>query len=246
MGLFDKRDKKKKGNDDFDSPVEQIDLSASAPEPEPAKPRPAAEAEPRPAPAAAAVAEPARPAPARTIEADLPEDDDYPLVDYGIDKAIELMRSLPQENVELVVTVVKTTLESLNVKLGVIIKDATRKQENIQSRIKVLKSEIAEYEQEIATRKQEIDNLETDFKETSTVKERLQMAEKGTGRAAAGSPLGGPGASTGVPRPRRPTGEQSGTVTARPAASPASSPSSGSSASPTSTSGTKTTVVAKK
>lgn len=246
MGLFDKRDKKKKsGKDDFDSPVEQIDLSAaSAPEPEPTRPRAAPAPEPAPAPAAP---EPVTARePARTVEPEPPEEDedDYPPVDYGIDKAIELMRSLPQENVELVVTVVKTTLESLNVKLGVIIKDATRKQENIQSRIKVLKGEIAEYEQEIATRKTEIENLETDFKETSTVKERLQMAEKGATRpaAAAGSPLGAPGPSA-VPRPRRPTGEQMGSAASRPSASPSSS--SGSSSS-SAGSGTKTTVIAKK
>jgi hypothetical protein len=245
MGLFDKRDKKKKGGkDDFDSPVEQIDLSAaSTPEPEPASTR----AAPVPEPAPAAAPEPiaAREQP-RTVEAEPPDqdEDDYPPVDYGIDKAIELMRSLPQENVELVVTVVKTTLESLNVRLGVIIKDATRKQENIQSRIKVLKGEIAEYEQEIATRKTEIETLETDFKETSTVKERLQMAEKGSTRpvASTSSPLGAPGPSA-VSRPRRPTGEQAPLPGVRPSAS---SPSSASGGSSSSTSGTKTTVVAKK
>lgn len=242
MGLFDKRDKKKQsGKDDFDSPIEQIDLSAPTPEPEP--PRAKATPEPeRPAPAAAAA--PAEPQAARTIEADPPprdepdDDDDYP-VDYGIQKAIELMRSLPQENVELVVTVVKTTLESLNVKLGTIIKDATRKQENIQSRIKVLKSEITEYEQEIATRKEEIETLEGDFKETSTVKERLQMAEKGATRPAAPAGLGATSAAAGaLPRPRRPTGEQPPSSAARPAAG-APSPAPGAT-------GSKTTVVAKK
>src|SRR6266478_1985249 len=101
MGLFEKKIKKPT---DFDD------------EPEPAvvaKPAPA------PAPAAAAPAKPAASAPAATKE-------QHP--DYGINKAIELMRLLPDENVELIVRVVKTTLESTNINVASIVKDATRKQ----------------------------------------------------------------------------------------------------------------------
>src|SRR5215475_4594546 len=141
MGLFDK--KVKKPGDDFDSPVEQVSL-AQAPPVAPT-PRPAAEAR--------------NPA---------PMDVDHP--DYGINKAIELMRMLPSENVELVVRVVKTTLESTNIKVAGIIKDATRKQGELEARVTVLKKEIAELETEIAGRRKEISALETDHKETSTVK----------------------------------------------------------------------------
>ncbi len=152
MGLFDKR---KKGDDDFDSPVENIDLSA---------------------PAAAHTSEPslrqaeAEPEPPREVEFEAPA--------YGIDDAISLMRALPADNIELVVQVVKRTLESTNVKTGTIIEDASRKQADIEGRIDVLKKDIAEYEQEIATRRDEITKLEADHKETSIVKERLQLAEK--------------------------------------------------------------------
>lgn len=180
MGLFDKRDKKRK--DDFDSPVEQIDLSSvpSAKGAEPAR----AEAVPVSAKAPDPVPEPARPVrqtdgmpqieiiPAKGGATVTPETDDY-----GIEKAIELMRTLPQENVELVVQVVKFSLESVGIKLPTIIEDAIRRQKDIQGRIGVLRGEISELEQEIKTRKDEIDRLEADHKETSMVRDRLELAE---------------------------------------------------------------------
>ncbi len=175
MGLFDKRDKRgsKKSGDDFDSPVENIDLSAPSPEPQPKPVEPAA-AEPAPAPATAAVA---APPPAE------PEVEDFDS-SFGINKAIELMRTLPADNVELVVQVVKLTLESTKIRISTIIEDASRKQDDIQGRIKVLKGEIAEFEKEIATRREEIASLEADFDETSTVKERLVLAEQLTKKTA--------------------------------------------------------------
>lgn len=142
-------DKSKKSNDSFESPVEFIDLSAGAA----ASPAPAAK--------------PAAPAPPAEAS-----------VAYGIDKAIELMRQLPSENVELVVQVVKTTLESIQVKVATIIQDGNRKLATIEGRIGTLKGEIAELDSEIAKRKQTISELETDHRETTTVKERLVLAEK--------------------------------------------------------------------
>lgn len=181
MGLFDKRDKKRK--DDFDSPVEQIDLS-SVPSAKPAEPARAAEPAPAAAKASDPAPEPARPArqtdgmpqiemiPSKGGATVTPETDDY-----GIEKAIELMRTLPQENVELVVQVVKFSLESVGIKLPTIIEDAIRRQKDIQGRIGVLRGEISELEQEIKTRKDEIDRLEADHKETSMVRDRLELAE---------------------------------------------------------------------
>jgi hypothetical protein len=168
MGLFDKRDKRSSKKDDFDSPVEKIDLSAPPPlEPEPAAIPSAIPAEP--------VAAPPRPEPP-------PEPVEEYDTSFGINKAIELMRTLPSDNVELVVQVVKLTLESTKIKISTIIEDATRKQEDIQGRIKVLKNEIADFEKEIATRRDEIAGLEADFDETSTVKERLVLAEQLTAK----------------------------------------------------------------
>lgn len=165
MGLFDKRDKGKR-HDDFDSPVERVDLSGALEGASPAEPAPAAPAGYGAAPAAPPVARAPEPEPE-------PETGSF-----GIDKAIQLMRTLPTDNIELVVQVVKLTLESTRIKIAVIIDDATRRQDDIQGRIKVLREEIAEFEKEIAQRREEISGLDADFTETSMVKERLQLAEK--------------------------------------------------------------------
>jgi hypothetical protein len=118
---------------------------------------------PPPAPAkAAAVVDEARPA-------------------YGIDDAIKLMRSLPQlgeGNVELIVQVIKTTLESLRVRVGDIVEDANRRQKDLEGRIANLKAQISEFEREIIQRTEEIGKLEGQHKETTTVKGRLELAEK--------------------------------------------------------------------
>jgi uncharacterized small protein (DUF1192 family) len=97
---------------------------------------------------------------------------------YGIDEAIRLMRRLPaDQNVDLIVKVVKKTLESLNVKLGDILADATQKQQALGARIGGLQEEIAELEKQIAVRKEEIARLEGELSETTAVKERLALAE---------------------------------------------------------------------
>ena len=178
MGLFDKRDKKRR--DDFDSPVDSVDLgSGPAEKPAAAQPPPAQAAAPNvvvqaqapaPAPAPAAAAAP-RPAP--KPQAPPPPDAD----NYGIEKAIELMRTLPTENIQLVVQVVKFSLESVGIKLPVIIGDAIRRQTDLRGRVDVLKAEIADLETEIKQRKDEIEKHEADYKETTTVRERLEMAE---------------------------------------------------------------------
>lgn len=155
MGLFDK-----KKSDDFNSPVERIDLSSVT------------------APTAASSATAAgrsqhAPAPAHhPVEPEQPR--------YGINQAIELMRTLPQDNVELVVQVVKRTLESTHIRIDTIIGDATRKQSDIEGRMTVLKQEIAELERDIASRRNEIAGLDADLKETTMVKERLVLAERPT------------------------------------------------------------------
>lgn len=100
-------------------------------------------------------------------------------VEYGIDAAIQLMRSLPtDQHPELVVTVIKTTLESLRVKVSDIIADATRKQTQLEGRVEMLTKEISDFEREILQRKEEIARLEADHLETTGVKERLELAER--------------------------------------------------------------------
>lgn len=130
----------------------------------------------------------ARPAPA-PAPAPMPVEEERP--NYGIDNAIELMRVLPpssEQNVELVVTVIKTTLESLKVRISDIIEDASRKQKRLEDRVSDLKKEIADFEKEIQTRKEEIARLEADHAETTNVKARLELAEKAQKAAAAAKP----------------------------------------------------------
>ena len=101
---------------------------------------------------------------------------------YGIADAIALMRSLPlDQNGELVIRVVRATLASLNVRLPQIIEDASRKQKVTQERITGIHGQIANLEKQLEGHKREITTLEADLKETTDVKERLQMAEKSAG-----------------------------------------------------------------
>lgn len=111
--------------------------------------------------------------------------DDEPRPHYGIEQAIQLMRALPMDqNPALVVAVIKTTLESLKVKVSDIIADAARKQKDLEERAGNLKRAIADFEKEIETRKEEIARLEADHKETTAVRGRLELAEKAVSQGA--------------------------------------------------------------
>lgn len=100
-------------------------------------------------------------------------------VDFGINAAIQLMRGLPvDQSPELVVQVIKATLESLRVKVPDIISDASRKLGDLEQRVAMLTKEITDFEKEIAQRRAEIARLEADHAETKSVKARLEMAEK--------------------------------------------------------------------
>ena len=98
---------------------------------------------------------------------------------YGIAETIQLMRELPgDQSGELVVRVVRATLASLNVRLPDIIEDAARKQKSIQDRIAAIHATIADLEKQLQGHRAEIAMLEADLAETTSVKERLQTAEK--------------------------------------------------------------------
>lgn len=98
---------------------------------------------------------------------------------YGIADAIQLMRTLPvDQHPDLIVRVVRATLASLNVHLADIIEDAARKQKSTQERVASVHGQIAELEKQLDVHRREIAALEADLKETTSVKERLQMAEK--------------------------------------------------------------------
>jgi hypothetical protein len=98
---------------------------------------------------------------------------------YGIAEAIQLLRSLPvDQNPDLVVRVVRATLASLSVHLSDIIEDASKKQKATQDRIASEHGKVADLEKQLAEHRKEIAALEADLKETTTVRDRLQMAEK--------------------------------------------------------------------
>jgi hypothetical protein len=94
---------------------------------------------------------------------------------YGIQQAIELMRSLPAslQTTDVVVQVIKRTLESAHIGLSAIVADATRKEEQIEARLRTLEHEIETRRLEIETRTSEIARLQTEFDDISRVKERL-------------------------------------------------------------------------
>jgi len=97
---------------------------------------------------------------------------------YGIDKAIQLMRTLPHGDVNVIVQVVKATLESNDVPVRTIIDDGTRRQEELRSKVDSRLAEIAEIESKIARLRHEIEEFEAQHAEVTLVKERLILAEE--------------------------------------------------------------------
>jgi septal ring factor EnvC (AmiA/AmiB activator) len=96
---------------------------------------------------------------------------------FGIDRAIQLMRALPTEqNPELVAMVITSTLESLEMNVAEIIEDAKSRQSELEARIGSIKAKNSALEKEIELGVDEIVKLEASLAETSSVKERLELA----------------------------------------------------------------------
>ncbi len=95
--------------------------------------------------------------------------------EYGILQAIELMRGFPPElrRTDVLVQVIKRTLESAHVNVAGIIADATRREEQIETRIRSLQEEIAGCQREIETRAAEIGRLQAELGDVSRVIERF-------------------------------------------------------------------------
>lgn len=163
MGLFSRTNADANGQEDFDD----IDLPSS----EDLKGGLFTSEEPEPAP----VAQTKRPqtpvSPSRS--------------GYGIEDAIKLMRTLPRDNNEVVVTVVKKTLESTLIKVPDIVADANQKESRIRNQHKNLEGEIKELQEQIAQRNQQISDLLEDLKETTDVRQRLQLAMELDGETVA-------------------------------------------------------------
>jgi len=95
---------------------------------------------------------------------------------YSIEDAIELMKALPRDNNDTVVTVVKKTLESTNIKVADIVDDANIKEERIRNQHKKIEAEIKSFQEQISQRNQQISELMQNLKETVDVRQRLQLA----------------------------------------------------------------------
>jgi hypothetical protein len=98
---------------------------------------------------------------------------------FGIDDAIQLMRSLPSDpNTPLVVRVVRVTLGAVKVSVEEIVQDAFRKEERIKEKIAGLEGQIAELEKQLGSLRREIASHQADLKETVSVRERLHLADQ--------------------------------------------------------------------
>ena len=97
---------------------------------------------------------------------------------YGIDEVIALMNKLPEGDLDTVVTVVKHTLESLDVEVTHIIADAEDKMQSISAQLKILMSEILQFQEDIKSRQNQITILEEELRNTEQVKKDLLHAEK--------------------------------------------------------------------
>jgi len=96
---------------------------------------------------------------------------------FGIDRAIQLMRSLPTEqNPELVAMVITTTLASVEMNVSEIIEDARTRQADLETKIAGIKAKNSALEKEIEAGVDEIVKLEATLAETLSVKERLELA----------------------------------------------------------------------
>lgn len=100
---------------------------------------------------------------------------------YGIDQAIELMKRLPEADMRVLATVIKETLESVNIKVSTIIKDAESKEIRLEEQIKKLDKEIEDLESMIAQRKKSIHEFLSSLEETRQVKNNLALASGSTG-----------------------------------------------------------------
>jgi hypothetical protein len=143
---------------------------------------------------------------------------------FGIDDAVQLMRSLPSRNIDLVMQVVKKTLESVRVDVARIIEGAIKKEHVIEERIALLRKEIEQLESRIGAHKKEIAQLESDQKEVSTVKERLILAQKTEAAESAANerPERGERIERGAMSERPKASISSATVTPPPNVAPAS------------------------
>lgn len=97
---------------------------------------------------------------------------------YGIQQAIKLMRNLPKNDQDIVMTVVKQTLKSMGIKVVDIISDAETKEKAFIQLLATTRTELADFKEIVETKEHEIVTLEAVLKETSAVKEKFMYVEE--------------------------------------------------------------------
>lgn len=96
---------------------------------------------------------------------------------YGIENAIDLMRSLPfDENPELVLRVLRKTLRSTGVSVEQIVQAARSREQALSAEGNAQLQAIEQLEQQIVARRAEIDRLAATLNETKSARERLERA----------------------------------------------------------------------
>jgi len=124
---------------------------------------------------------------------------------YGIGDVIRLLRTLPvDQHGELVVRVIRTTLESISVHVTELIDDASRQQQKLGDRIGALQAQILELAKQIDMQRNEVTRLEADLAETTNAKERLKFAERAASTVAANPPGAPPHGRSHLPPPTSP------------------------------------------
>jgi len=100
---------------------------------------------------------------------------------YGVAELILLMKSISlDEHPDLVVRVIRTTLESLGVQTSEVLDDASKQQTAIQQQIVAIEGEIEGLTKEIQLRREKINQLQIDLAETTYARERLLSAARVT------------------------------------------------------------------
>lgn len=97
---------------------------------------------------------------------------------YGIQDTIKLLRELPSEDQEIIVALVKQTLESADITVSNIIIDGEYKQSDLHSQIARLSSDLDKLKLEVEKRERQISKIELTLDETIKVTDVLKKAQK--------------------------------------------------------------------
>jgi hypothetical protein len=146
-----------------------------------------APAKPLPAGAPPAEAAPAPPEPPEPKPAPAPKAPAVPAFD--VDNAIALMRKLPlNEEPELVLRIVRKTLQSTGVSIEEVIRSAKRRESTLSEEIEKDRAAIDQHERDIAELRANIESSSSRLGETRKVRASLQEAVAGESKIDIGVP----------------------------------------------------------